>query len=80
MSGENFALVGKLLGYQRHRTTAGYALLADAHLVRMAEKLGEIIADAMRGKFCARTYGRLGLHCLLESQQTSKSPFRNETL
>ena len=29
MSGENLLLVGKLIGYRRHATTAGYA-----HLVR----------------------------------------------
>ena len=60
MSGENFALVGKLLGHQRHRTTAGYALLADAHLVRTAEKVGEISADAMRGNFAPAHMVRSG--------------------
>ena len=50
MYGENFALVGKLLGHQRHRTTAGYARLADAHLVRTAEKLGEITARCDEGE------------------------------
>ena len=34
MSGENLSLVGRLLGQKRHRTTAGYAHLADAHLVK----------------------------------------------
>ncbi len=29
--------VGKLLGHRRHRATAGYAHLADAHLVEAAE-------------------------------------------
>ncbi len=38
MAGENLPLVGKLLGHRRHRTTAGYAHLADAHLVEAAEK------------------------------------------
>ena len=47
MSGENLPLVGKLLGHRRHRTTAGYAHLADGHLVEAAEKVGTIIADAM---------------------------------
>ena len=47
MSGENLPLVGKLLGHRRHETTAGYAHLADAHLVETAEKLGCLIADAM---------------------------------
>ena len=36
MSGENLPLVGKLLGHQRHRTTAGYAHLADGHLAEAA--------------------------------------------
>ena len=47
MSGENLPLVGKMLGHRRHRTTAGYAHLADAHLVESAEKVGQIIAEAM---------------------------------
>ena len=47
MSGENLPLVGKLLGHRRHETTAGYAHLADAHLVESAERLGRLIADAM---------------------------------
>ena len=49
MGGEGLALVGRILGHQRHRTTAGYAHLADAHLVEAAEKVGNIIADAMHG-------------------------------
>ena len=44
MSGENLLLVGKLLGHRRHSTTAGYAHLADAHLI---ETVGCIIARAM---------------------------------
>ena len=47
MSGENLPLVGKLLGHRRHRTTAGYAHLADGHLVEAAERVGRIIANAM---------------------------------
>ena len=47
MSGENLPLVGQLLGHRRHRTTAGYAHLADEHLVESAEKVGSIIAEAM---------------------------------
>ena len=39
--------VGKLLGHRRHRTTAGYAHLANGHLVEAAEKVGTIIANAM---------------------------------
>ena len=46
MSGENLSLVGKLLGRRRHRTTAGYAHLADADLVEAADKIGAIIAAA----------------------------------
>ena len=45
MSGENLPLVGKLLGHRRHSTTAGYAHLADAHLVETAEKVGITIAS-----------------------------------
>ena len=48
MAGENLPLVGKLLGHRRHSTTAGYTHLADAHLVEAAEKVGSIIAKAMR--------------------------------
>ena len=47
MAGENLPLVGKLLGHRRHRTTAGYAHLADAHLVEAAERMGAVIARAM---------------------------------
>ena len=47
MSGENLPLVGRLLGHRRHSTTAGYAHLADRHLVEVAEKVGSIIAEAM---------------------------------
>ena len=49
MAGENLPLVGKLLGHRRHRTTAGYVHLADAHLVEAAEKVGAVIEIAMRG-------------------------------
>ncbi len=47
MAGKNLPLVGKLLGHRRHRTTAGYAHVADAHLVETAEKVGSLIAEAM---------------------------------
>ena len=47
MAGEGLPLVGRLLGHSRHRTTAGYAHLADAHLVEAAEKVGATIAAAM---------------------------------
>ena len=49
MSGETLPLVGKLLGHRRHRTTAGYAHLADDHLVEAAERVGTVIAAAMAG-------------------------------
>ena len=39
MSGENLPLVGKILGHKRHLTTAGYAHLADAHLVQAPDLL-----------------------------------------
>ena len=48
MSGENLPLVGKLLGHRRHRTTAGYAHLADGHLVEAGEKAGKMIVKAMK--------------------------------
>ncbi len=48
MSGENLPLVGKLLGHKRHETTAGYSHLADAHLVEAAEKVGVLVARAMK--------------------------------
>ena len=47
MSGENLPLVGKLLGHRRHATTAGYAHLADDHLLAAAERVGALIARAM---------------------------------
>jgi len=47
MSGEGLPLVGKLLGHRRHRTTAGYAHVADTHLVGAAETVGAVIAAAM---------------------------------
>ena len=49
MSGENLPVVGRLLGHRRHRTTAGYAHLADGHLVEAAEKVGSIISEEMHG-------------------------------
>ena len=47
MSGENLPLVGRLLGHRRHRTTAGYAHLADRHLAEAAEQVGKLIAGSM---------------------------------
>ena len=49
MSGENLPQVDKLLGHRRHRTTAGYAHLADGHLVEATERVGSLIAKAMAG-------------------------------
>ena len=49
MSGENLPQVGKLLGHRRHRTTAGYAHLADGHLIETAERVSNLIAEAMAG-------------------------------
>ena len=66
MSGENLPLVGRLLGHRRHETTAGYAHMADTHLVETAEKVGGLVAEAMdppssppqfRSRV-RRTYGR----------------------
>ena len=66
MSGENLPLVGRLLGHRRHETTAGYAHLADGHLLKTAEKVGRLVAEAMdlshsppqpRSR-ARRTYGR----------------------
>ena len=54
MSGENLPQVGKLLGHRRHRTTAGYAHLADGHLVEAAERVGRLIAEAMAGHAAPR--------------------------
>ena len=47
MSGENLPLAGGLLGHRRHGTTAGYAHLADGHLIEAAEQVGSIILDTM---------------------------------
>ena len=66
MSGETLPLVGKMLGHRRHSTTAGYAHLADIHLVETAEKVGSIIDKAMKLHMAPppsrprerRTYGR----------------------
>ena len=47
MAGENLFLMGCLLGHRRHRNTAGYAHLDDAHLVEAAERTGWLIAKTM---------------------------------
>ncbi|MCY4559447.1 MAG: site-specific integrase [Chloroflexi bacterium] len=62
MAGENLPLVGKLLGHRRHRTTAGYAHLADEHLVEAAERIGNHIAVAMN-------YADATTHCAFSNDQ-----------
>ena len=47
MSGDNLSLVGTMLGHRRYRTTACYAHLADGHLVESAEKVGQLIFEAL---------------------------------
>ena len=47
MAGENLSQVGRLLGHRKHRTTARYAHLSDAHLVEAAETVGNIVARTM---------------------------------
>ena len=49
LQGSSPMLLGKLLGHRRHRTTAGYAHLADGHLVEAADRVGTIIERAMKG-------------------------------
>ena len=58
MSGENLPLVGKLLGHRRHRTTASYAHVADAHLVAVAEGVGSLIAEALNLDCASPSYLR----------------------
>ena len=48
MAGEALPLIGRLLGHRRHSTMAGYAHLADIHLVETAERVGSVIAEAMK--------------------------------
>ena len=38
-----------MLGYRRHRSTAGYAHFADAHLVEAVEIVGRAITSAIAG-------------------------------
>ena len=47
MAGENLPLVGKLLDHRQHRITAGYAHLADGHLLKAAKKAGSTIAKSI---------------------------------
>ena len=46
MNGVDTVTVAKLLGHALMETTAGYAHLADAHLVEAAEKVGYLVAQA----------------------------------
>ena len=46
MNGADTVTVAKLLGHALVETTAGYAHLADAHLVEAAEKVGYLVAQA----------------------------------
>ena len=39
-----------MLGHRRHRTTAGYAHIADAHLVEAEERVEKVIAESMGEK------------------------------
>ena len=47
MASEGLPLIGRFLRHRRHRTTAGYAHLADEHLVEAAKMIGGIIGEAM---------------------------------
>ena len=49
LNGVDMVTVGKLLGHSDIETTAGYAHLADGHLVEAAEKVGAFIVRAMDG-------------------------------
>ncbi len=49
MNGVDMVTVAKLLGHSNIETTAGYAHLADGHLVEAAEKVGAFVARAMDG-------------------------------
>ena len=52
MAGEGLPQVGRILGHRRHRTTASYAHLADAHLVEAAERIGAIVFGMMQFDDC----------------------------
>ena len=71
MAGENLPLAGKILGHRWPRTTAGYAHLADAHLVEAAERVGSIIAAALESAPPANQ----PRGCLID-RETPKSPLR----
>ena len=77
MAGENLPLVGRLLGHRRHRTTAGYAHLADAHLVEAAEKVGSIISTAMMRTLNEDEYRAIFPTVPFARNHTNK--FRNKT-
>ena len=48
MNGVGMVTIAKLLGHALVETTARYAHLADGHLVETAQKIGDLIAEAMR--------------------------------
>ena len=48
MNGVGMVTIAKLLGHALVETTAGYAHLADGHLVETVEKVGSLIANAMK--------------------------------
>ena len=52
MAGESFALIGRLLGRRRRRTTASYAHLTDTHLIGAADRIGVIIFGMMQFDDC----------------------------
>ena len=59
MAGEGLPLVGRLLGHRRHRTTAGYAHLADSHLLyQRAYELGLLPQSSSPGPCALHAQGR----------------------
>ena len=58
MGGKKLPQVGKRLRHRRHFITAGYAQLADGHLVETPEHIGGLIAEARASTRCTSTSGR----------------------
>ena len=50
-SDENLPQVGKMLGHRSQRSTAGYAHLADSHLVETTERVSRLVAEG-DGRAC----------------------------
>ncbi len=73
MSGENLPLVGRLLGHRRHRTTAGYAHLADRHMAEAAERVGRLIAGSI-GLDQTSPSTHLGAMCPIPSLKPATVP------